>query len=242
MPLRSVFQYVFRGHSPASGSFVLRLYNLPPAAERVERSDPRSRFGAKLRFPETLRSQLLWLSALAQETDLADPEPVCTPDGSLVARVSLQESLPRRALLRRAWRHYLGAHRPEHAERHCVLLRWVPGEQRRPNPTPTDASSIGSFIARMHAHAASYAVPGPSTLPRWDWHWPFGPSAPLWGSGAGFFSAGYMNVFEEAARCVREDLDALECGKEAFGIIYRDLKLENLLFREGVRWAPSTST
>ena len=127
MPLRSGFQQVFRVDSPGSGSFVLRLYNLLPAVERVERSDPRSRFGARLRSPETLRSQLLWLSALARETDLAVPEPVRTPDGSLVARVSLQESLPRRALLHRGWRRYPGAHRPEHAERHCVSLRWVPG-------------------------------------------------------------------------------------------------------------------
>ena len=41
-----------------------------------------------------------------------------------------------------------------------------------------------------------------------------------------------MNAFEEVARRVREDLDALGCGRETFGIIHRDLKLEDLLFRE----------
>jgi Ser/Thr protein kinase RdoA (MazF antagonist) len=39
-----------------------------------------------------------------------------------------------------------------------------------------------------------------------------------------------MDAFREAARHVREELGRLGEGREAFGIIHRDPKLENLLF------------
>lgn len=230
--LRSGFKQVFRVDSPDSGRLALRLYKLPPAVGDDERSDPAFRFGAGLRSPETLCSQLRWLSALARETDLAVPEPVQTPDGTLVGRVSLREAHPRGAFLRRLWRRNSDAHRPENAERHCALLRWVPGEPKRRNLDPAGVAGIGAFVARLHGHAEAYAVPDPSALPRWDWDWPFGGSVPLWDTGEGFFSAGEMAVFRESARRARRDLDRLGYGSAAFGMIHRDLKLENLQFRE----------
>jgi Ser/Thr protein kinase RdoA (MazF antagonist) len=223
------FKQVFLVESPTRGRFVLKTYGAPPGAGEGERSNPRYRTEWGLRSRETLHAQLLWLSALRSETDLAVPEPVPLPDGSLVGRVSFADLPPLRALLRRVSARHRDLYHPDHPPRHFALLRWVPGETKE-DPDAADLSRVGRLAAGLHDHAGRYRPPDASALPRWDWVWPFGASAPLWEAGAAFYSAGEMAVFEEASRRVREDLDGLGHGAGVFGPIHRDLTLKNLLF------------
>lgn len=230
------FKQVFLVESPASGRFVLKMYGMHPEAGEEERLDPRYRTGLGLRSPETLRAQLLWLSALSRETDLAVPEPVPLPDGSFFGEVSFADLPPHRALLRRVSPRHRKVYHLDHSARRFTLLRWVPGEIKE-SPTADDLSRVGELAAGMHDHAERYRPPDASALPRWDWNWPFGASAPLWEHGGAFYSVGEMAVFEEAARRAFEDLEDLGYGGEVFGPIHRDLTLKNLLFedRDGTR-------
>ena len=217
--LRQGFVRIFRVTCPVRGEFCLRMYDLlPPAAEEATElleAPPPGRPS-----PEQLRAQLQWLSALSRETALPVPEPVPASDGSLAPFV-----------------HFGGATnpvRPGRRVRLCVLLRWVAGRHKKEGLSPTELSALGSFVGGLHNHAARYAPPGPCAPPRWDWGWPFGESAPLWGEGERFYSAEEMAVFEEAARRVREDLRELGYGGDAFGPIHRDLHLGNVVF-DGAR-------
>lgn len=228
-PLSHGFKQVFLVESPSRGRFVLKMYGIPPKVEEDERSDPRYRTGPGLRAPETIGAQLLWLSALGRETDLAVPEPVPLPDGSLIGEVSFADLPPLRSLLRRVSARHRKLHPSDHPPRHFALLRWVPGEHKR-DPTAADLSRVGRLAAGLHDHAEGYRPPDPSALPRWDWGWPFGVSAPLWEAGEAFYSAGEMAVFEEASRRVRENLEGFGYGGGVFGLIHRDLTLKNLLF------------
>ena len=88
-------------------------------------------------------------------------------------------------------------------------------------------------MARLHEHAASYRPPDTSALPRWDWHWCFGGSAPVWDLRERFYAAAEMDAFREASRLVRCDLDRLGYGGTMFGMVHRDLTLQNLLFQDG---------
>lgn len=230
--LRQEFVQVFRAVSRSCGEFVLRLYIPPRSGEEACGLGPRSSTSGRLRSPEVLLSQASWLSALGRETGLLVPKPVPTSDGSLVGHVSFERLPLRRALLRRAWRKYRDAFPPDHPGRHCVLLRWVSGEQKE-DLTLREASRLGSFVARMHRYSERYPVPADATLPRWDWEWPFGDSAPLWNEGRTFYSEARMAVFEETARRVRKDLGSLGYGSDVFGVVHRDLNLRNLVFREG---------
>ncbi len=210
--LRHGFVQVFRAVSPTGEEFALRMYGTPRVGqEDAQRFDPRLRTAVLLRSPETLREQLLWLSVLGQETDLLVPEPVLTLEGSLIGHVSVKGV-------------------PE--QRHFSLVRWVPGRHKREDLTPADLSRVGSYLAKLHDHAERYRVPDPSALPRWDWHWPFGKSAPLWSKGEAFYSEEQMAVFEETARRVREELEELGYHSGVFGLIHRDLNLNNLVFHE----------
>ena len=214
--LRDGFVQVFRVGSRPRGEYVLRLYAAPPQAAREPSgaADPRSRVGASLRSPGVLRSQLAWLSAMRRDTDLLVPEPVPTVGGDLVGDARVDGT---------PW------------ARRSVLVGWVPGEHKRGDLSEEDARQLGSFVAGMHAHAERWTPPEGSEFPRWDWHWPFGGSAPLWSEGPKTYSAEEMGVFREAARRVRGRLEGLGEGREVFGPIHRDLNLGNLVFsRAGV--------
>lgn len=208
--LRHDFVQVFRVVSPGGEVLALRLYRMPRA--EPPRSDARASTGFALRSPQTLRQQLAWLSALRRETGLLVPEPVPAADGSLVGRVSVE-----------------GA--PE--VRHYALLRWVSGRHKGEDLTPADLSLVGSFMAWMHDHAERHRAGEEDALPRWDWHWPFGDSAPLWSAGEIFYSAEQIGVFEEVARSVWQDLQELGYGRDVFGPIHRDLNLRNIVFQNG---------
>jgi Ser/Thr protein kinase RdoA (MazF antagonist) len=207
--LRQGFVRVFHVVGSNREEFCLRMYDLPADGEHASRPAPPPGRPSL----EQLRAQLMWLSALARETSLFVPELVSAVDGSLMAYVSPE-----------------GEAQPHERGRQCVLQRWVPGTHKREKLGPTDASLVGSYVAGLHSHAQRYALPDPSMFPRWDWHWAFGESVPLWREGGQFFSAREMAIFEVAARRVHEDLQELGYGKDTFGPIHRDLHLSNILF------------
>jgi hypothetical protein len=105
-----------------------------------------------------------------------------------------------------------------------------------PEPVPLPD---GSPLGRVSSHDLSprgtqaHGVPEGAAFPRWDWGWPFGPSAPLWSEGPSFYSEGEMETFRTAARLVAEDLERLGHGPGVFGVVHRDPKLENLVFGGG---------
>jgi len=223
------FKEVFLVAPRSQGRFVLKTYGMTPEVGEEVRRDPRYRTGPGLRSPETIEAQLHWLSALGRETDLAVPEPVPLPDGSLVRQISFPDLPPLRSLLRRMSARHRELYPSNHPPRHFALLRWVPGEHKG-DPTADDLSRVGRLAAGLHDHAEGYRPPDASAFPRWDWSWPFGASAPLWEEGRAFYSTGEMAVFEEASRRVRENLEGLGYGSGVFGLIHRDLTLTNLLF------------
>ncbi len=228
------FVQVFRVTSRRD-KFTLRLYDLPQSNEKTAGSEAEFRTGAGLRSTGVLASQLLWLSDLGRQTNLLMPEPVLLPDGSPLGRISTHDLSPRGSLLRRASRRRdaeglqsdLGDAPGMH--RNFALLRWVPGEHKEVLK-PEDLYLAGSYVAQLHRHAEGYGNPEGAVFPRWDWEWPFGESANLWSDGAAFYSDSDMDAFREASQHVREELQRLGEGLEVFGVIHRDLKLENLLF------------
>lgn len=225
--LRQGFIQVFRVVHPSRGEFALRMYSAPPVDSDAKGGGNATR----LRSPETLRSQLLWLKALGRETDLLVPEPVPLANGSLVDYVSFDDLPLRHRFLRRVWSRYRATYHPAHPGRFCVLLKWVPGEHKRGEDlTPADISLLGSYIARLHRHAEQYPLSEDAAFLSWDWEWAFGESVPLWKKGEAFYSSSEMAVFEKAARRARQDLENLGCDSHVFGIIHRDLNLDNLVF------------
>jgi hypothetical protein len=118
------FKQGLSGRIPLPGAIRVEDVRGDPEGWRDRRrSNPRYRTGPGLRPPETTEAQLHWLSALGRETDLAVPEPVPLPDGSLVRQVSFADLPPLRSLLRRMSARHRELYPSNHPPRHFALLR-----------------------------------------------------------------------------------------------------------------------
>jgi Ser/Thr protein kinase RdoA (MazF antagonist) len=157
-----------------------------------------------------IQAELAWLVALRAEIGPRVPEPVPARDGSLVtvAEVDTEE------------------------RRLCVLLRWLPGEFRHRDLTPTNLAAVGELMAHLHDHAGGLSPP------------------------SGFRRGRIGHVVPDAQAHVidtitaergREDADlvaavidrvrraelALGETPETFGLIHADLHQQNYLFHDG---------
>lgn len=184
---------------------------------RVE-SPTRGRFLLRVyklsRHSENLVPELLWLQALQREMPFSVAEPIPAADGSLVSYACPEwASEPRR----------------------CVLLRWLPGRREKADMTPANLSLAGSHVARLHRYSEQHGVPEGLMFPHvWDWDWVFGETVPLWNKeGKSVYSPNELAVFRAAAERVRQDLQELGKDSSVFGIIHRDLHLNNILFCDG---------
>jgi Ser/Thr protein kinase RdoA (MazF antagonist) len=83
-------------------------------------------------------SEVAWLRALRDSTDLRVPEPVAATDGSLVVEVSVPSS---------------------HEPRPCVLLRWQVGRFADEGLGLTHMAAVGTLLGRLQQHAARWAPP-----------------------------------------------------------------------------------
>ena len=212
--LRHEHNTTFRVDS-ATGRYVLRL-------NRIGVNDER-----------TIGSEMAWLTALAEETDLGVPVPVAARDGSLVVSASVP-----------------GVPEP----RLGVLLRWQEGRFVDRRLTPRHLASVGALLGQLQRHAQGWTPPRGFARPRVD----VLTTAARRGSVAGPAAQATQGVhptpddeagaLELVARLLGEDdrdvvADALRMARRstaalggtpsARGLIHADLHYENVLFRNG---------
>lgn len=113
----------FRVEAPGSDGYLLRLH-IPIT----------SAMGSHSADAAMVRSELQWLEALNDDTELVLQRPVRNREGDLVTTVPV------------------GA-----GALHCSLLRWLPGEPyHRDRQTEDTARQIGRILATLHRHAAAW--------------------------------------------------------------------------------------
>jgi len=199
----------------ATGRYVLRL-------NRTGVHDERS-----------IASEMSWLSALAEATDLGVPVPVPARDGSLV----VSESTP-------------GV--PEH--RLGVLLRWQEGRFVDRRLTPRHLASVGDLIGQLQRHAVGWTPPRGFARPRVDVLTVAARRASVAGPPeegtravhptpddeasalalvARLLGEDDRDVVADALRLARRSTEALASTQSAWGLIHADLHYENFLFHEG---------
>jgi Ser/Thr protein kinase RdoA (MazF antagonist) len=90
----------------------------------------------------------------------------------------------------------------------------------------------------LHRHCEQYGVPEGLVFPYvWDWEWIFGGKTPLRRKGENVYSRRELDIFRATAERVSQDLQELGKDSNVFGIIHRDLHLNNLLFHDGQAYA-----
>ena len=191
---------------------------------------------AGLRTEEAVRSEMMWLAALRQETDLVVPEPIATRDGNLLTVADIEEI-------------------PE--PRICVLFRWIPGHFFDDKLTPSHLERVGEFMARLQLDGAQFRRPNGFMRGRLDNLTDSARHAAARGGSEALVRQQIDNPADEAAAirlvtemCSKEDGERVERlirklreaqkiigqGPDTFGLIHGDLHQENYLFhRDQVR-------
>jgi len=182
-----------------------------------------------LRTVETVQSEMMWLAAVRQETELVVPGPILTHDGDLLTVINVEEV-------------------PE--SRICVLFRWIPGRFLDDRLTPSHLKSVGAFMARLQLHGAQFRPPDGFVCGRLDNLTERARRA----AGKAFLRQQIDNPDDETAairliteicspedgrrvaaliRRVREVQHIVGQKPETFGLIHGDLHQDNYFFHQG---------
>jgi Ser/Thr protein kinase RdoA (MazF antagonist) len=193
----------YRVISPAGDHYLLRLHI--PITHSM---------GAHGADYAAVSSELLWLDALCQDTDLVLPQPIRNRFGALVTEVSL----------------------PEAGEKtHCTLLRWVDGDfYRRELETEDTSFQIGKIVAKLHNHASQWRIPEGFTRP--DRDIPYFEKVLRGIQPAvedGRIQSGDYAALETSVSLLIEQLRGISKERQSFGLMHADMHKGNLLIHQG---------
>jgi Ser/Thr protein kinase RdoA (MazF antagonist) len=93
------------------------------------------------------QTEMYWLAALSQDTDLRVVQPVARKDGEYITFVSM-EGIPN--------------------EKRCALYKWVPGVPLEEHVNTKTYHQLGTIMAELHNHAETLQLPHQIQPKRWD--------------------------------------------------------------------------
>jgi Ser/Thr protein kinase RdoA (MazF antagonist) len=172
-----------------------------------------ARHGQRLDSAAAVGSELDWLTALRADAGLPVPEPLRTTGGKLSTAAA-------------------SPHVPE--PRVCSVLRWMDGRVHSAAPRPVHLRRLGSVMARLHNHAAQWALPPGFARIRWDWETFFGDTMVYGGINAAdvwdLIPGDLRRQFDQVAANLARVMTQLGGGADQAGLIHADLHLDNALF------------
>ncbi len=162
---------------------------------------------------EGIRSEMMWLAALRQDTNLSVPQPRITRDGRLLTTVQVPGV-------------------PE--ARHCVVFGWVKGKDLAERPTPENWRGLGEFASRLHDHGAAFQPTEGFDICRYDKVYPFGDSFVVFDDAhRHLFPPGRRCIFQRVFDRVQAAIDRLNAGPDGMHVIHGDLHQWNVKVYRG---------
>ncbi len=168
----------------------------------------------KKRYTEgMISSELMWLDAIARDTDITVQKPIRSNEGKLVSFLahSEQEEVP------------------------CSILEWIDGETlfQEANNVCNLAESFGRMLAKLHDHSNRWAHPSDFVRPAYETDYIRRRLELLRpGLQLGLFSDEEYRVLSETAKEVKSVLDSIGASHESWGLIHSDLQGGNVLVHE----------
>jgi Ser/Thr protein kinase RdoA (MazF antagonist) len=187
----------------------------------------------RVHTPDTIGSEMAWLTALRRDIDLRVPEPVTALDGSVVV-VVCDPAVPE--------------------PRVCVLLHWLDGRFVDQRLGPAHLSRVGALAGHLQEHATTWTPASGFLRPRVDTLTneakvdSMAPSAETAGDGdqptqddgdralklvEALVSTDDADLCARALEVVWASTRTLAEEAGAFGLIHGDLHYENVLFHGG---------
>jgi len=179
--------HTFRIDGPNSGRHVLRLH--------------RPRYQSRT----AIGSELSWLEAITDDTDIPVPRPIPGADGEIV-----QEVAP---------------------DRFAALFAFENGTEPRPESDLVPLfETLGRYAATLHRHVGGWTQPGSFVRPIWDAVGILEPTG-LWGDWrkGPHVEGETLATLTELDAALRADLSNYGTDIDRFGLIHADMRLANLL-------------
>lgn len=156
----------------------------------------------------SIHSELDWLTALREQSEVSTPVVMPTPDGRRVVTATVNG-----------------------VQRYAVLFEVVSGLE--PDEIALDLSSfetLGRITALMHQHSKAWRRPEGFTRFAWDWEHALGDKA-RWGRWQDGIGVGpdETPILGSAADLIRQRLAEYGAPPDRFGLVHADLRLANLL-------------
>jgi Ser/Thr protein kinase RdoA (MazF antagonist) len=158
-----------------------------------------------------LRSEAMWLAALARETDIGAPVPLAAQGGSYLVEARA-EGVPE--------------------ARRCLVTSWLPGSTLGKQLTEANLYKMGALFARLHAHGAAFRPPPGFTERRMDGVYARGEEEVLWDCDDGFAPA-TRQTFERAWAVVEQAFARLYADPVGVRVIHNDLWHDNIKIYRG---------
>jgi Ser/Thr protein kinase RdoA (MazF antagonist) len=199
----------WRVETPSGEKFLLRLHTGIEVAGDASNDIWRE--------PSVIDSELLWLNAIAHDTELTVPQPVQNRLGKWSTSKTCQEF--------------------GFSSVHCSLLRWVEGEHVDGEPTAQQVYQLGKLMAQLHQHTNGWSLPPNFSRPNHDANQlqsAISQLAVLVQSG--IISKEDYQVFQKATTQVQEFMPSLQQTSDTWGLIHADLHQGNyVLHGEEIR-------
>ncbi len=163
-------------------------------------------------LPEAISSELAWMEALLQHSDVTIQQPVHAVTGELVIRVEVEKGM---------WVP-------------CTLFTWLEGEHFSPAaPGAEDFfEQMGRLVARMHVFSSQWAAPAGLVRPVYDHeHFRRIFARLLRGVDHGVFSEDIYRILRATGQEILDEIDRVSDGPEYWGMIHADLHLGNFLLQ-----------
>ncbi len=183
--------HTFRVEAPGGLRFALRLH--------------RARYQSRT----AIGSELAWLEAITDQTDIPVPRPIPGADGEIV-----QEVAP---------------------DRFAALFAFERGEVPSEEGDLTALfTTLGRYAATLHKHVSEWTQPEKFVRPIWDAAGILDSDGP-WGNWrkAPHAEGETAEVLEALDGRLREDLRAYGTDIDKFGLVHADMRLANLLVDAG---------
>lgn len=160
-----------------------------------------------------LWSELTWLTALANETDIGVHRPLPNRSGDLITTVAV-DGFPER--------------------QRVVLFTWTPGVQLAERLTDENVEQMGVLSARLHEHGAAFTPPPGFTTRRLNRLFPRGETNVIFDTQfTHLFTPERSEVFEAGIERGQAELDRLYASPSPPQVVHGDLHHENVLVHRG---------
>jgi len=160
-----------------------------------------------------LISEIAWLQALSQDTNIRAPEPKATRTGDFIVE-STTDGVPE--------------------VRRCVVMSWIPGALLETRLNEENLQKMGVLFARLHEHGAAFIPPNNFTKRKMDSIYARGEPDLLFSDAShDAFTPTTRTILEQTDQKVKEAFAQLYNDPQGLQIIHNDLHHENIKIYRG---------